>query len=330
MPCTMWPFRGMAPLTFKRLRLLNVIAAVVQLTQGIVIFAITPYNPKGKLPWYTMFLQSWSRDGGPASAFYRPDPVQVVNFPIGVYSGVFLVLSGIDHLLVVLPGINQFYNRLLCQNRNPFRWAEYAVSASLMSVMQAQLCGITDIHLLVTIFALVSTTMCFGWLMEVLNGDRIPTFEYAEDPAETPKLKGQSSGPQVAVIASNAHEIAPMPAAPSKRVDWTPFIMGCWPCLVSTLVTACYFFQAVVSSNRKVAEGYGGEGVPDFVWSLIFILTFLYAMFAVNQFFQFKQVRGWRGFGRAEYWYIVLSFSSKSLLAWINFGGSMRFQSEGN
>lgn len=37
--------------------------------------------------------------------------------------------------------VNGYYNRALCRNRNPFRWAEYAVSASLMQVMIAQLCG---------------------------------------------------------------------------------------------------------------------------------------------------------------------------------------------
>lgn len=53
-----------------------------------------------------------------------PAPKQVASFPIGVWSGVFLLLSAIDHLLVVLPRVNAAYNRELCANRNPFRWAE--------------------------------------------------------------------------------------------------------------------------------------------------------------------------------------------------------------
>jgi hypothetical protein len=32
------------------------------------------------------------------------------------------------------------------------------------------------------------------------------------------------------------------------------------------------------------------------------------------------QVRGWRGFAQAEWWYIVLSLTSKQLLAWITYG----------
>lgn len=37
------------------------------------------------------------------------------------------------------------------------------------------------------------------------------------------------------------------------------------------------------------------------------------------------QVRGWRGFAKGEFWYIILSLTSKQLLAWINYGGTRRF-----
>lgn len=39
-----------------------------------------------------------------------------------------------------------------------------------------------------------------------------------------------------------------------------------------------------------------------------------------------RQVRGWRGFARAEWWYIILSLTSKQLLAWITYGGTKRFE----
>lgn len=37
-------------------------------------------------------------------------------------------------------------------------------------------------------------------------------------------------------------------------------------------------------------------------------------------------VRRWAGFARAEFFYIILSLTSKQLLAWITFGGTMRFK----
>jgi hypothetical protein len=45
-----------------------------------------------------------------------------------------------------------------------------AVSASLMSVMIAQLCGVTDVHLLFSLAALMASTMLFGHQMEVRAG----------------------------------------------------------------------------------------------------------------------------------------------------------------
>lgn len=38
---------------------------------------------------------------------FSPAPKQVVSFPISVWSGLFLVLSALDHLVVALPGINK-------------------------------------------------------------------------------------------------------------------------------------------------------------------------------------------------------------------------------
>lgn len=62
----------MAALTFSRLRVYNVLIGLFQLVTGIVIFAISDYGAKTKLPWYTFFIASWSRDSDqPLSDFYR-------------------------------------------------------------------------------------------------------------------------------------------------------------------------------------------------------------------------------------------------------------------
>jgi hypothetical protein len=61
----------MAPLTFSRLRRWNICVGVVQFVTGVAILALIPTNPKGKLPWYSFFISSWSRDDGLAADFYR-------------------------------------------------------------------------------------------------------------------------------------------------------------------------------------------------------------------------------------------------------------------
>ncbi|PRW57970.1 integral membrane [Chlorella sorokiniana] len=303
------------PLTFSRLRWLNAAAGILQLLTGLAILGISEKGGKASLPWYTFFIGSWSRDTAEeASAFYSPVPKQVANFPVGIWSGSFLILSAIDHLLVVLPRVNAHYNRSLCRNRNPYRWAEYAVSASIMQVMIAQLCGVTDIHLLFTIAALMASCMLFGWQMEVLNGDRLPAYQYQDDSKAVPQVKAVDL-PASQFLANGGSSFAAVPPAGEQRVDWGPFWAGCWPFLAAILVTACFFFQAVSKGDP-----------PGFVWSLFFILTALYLLFAVNQWLQFKQVRHWRGFARAELFYIILSLTSKQLLAWITYGGTKRFE----
>eukprot|EP00887_Chlorella_sp_A99_P006951 scaffold2.g6951.t1 len=343
---------AMVRLTFARLRWLNLGVGAFQLLTSAAIFSIGPYDSWAKLPWYSFFVASWSRDDGAAQEFYRraralhlPAPKQVADFPISVWSAVFLLLSGLDHVIVVLPGINKVYNRragarLLCQNKNPFRWAEYSISASLMSVMIAQLCGVTDVHLLFTLAALMATTMLFGWQMEVSNGAALPTFVYAEDAKAAPRPRPASpdGGALPLAAAAGAPAASPAPAAPRRPVDWAPFAFGCWPFLAVQAVTACYFFQAVSNGDP-----------PAFVWSIFWILLVLYVLFAVNQALQFKQasglhrsageggwsglashklgtVRGWRGFALAEFYYILLSLTAKQLLAWVTYGGVRRFE----
>lgn len=59
----------MAPLTFRRLRIFNLAAFALQLVTGIAILALTDYDAQSKLPWYTFFITSWSRDDN-AAGFY--------------------------------------------------------------------------------------------------------------------------------------------------------------------------------------------------------------------------------------------------------------------
>lgn len=99
-----------------------------------------------------------------------------------------------------------------------------------------------------------------------------------------------------------------------RSVSFLPFWLGFVPHLFNWAVIACFFFVGAARGSP-----------PGFVWSIIFIVFFLDLLFAVNQWLQFKQVRGWRGFAAGEFWYIVLSLTSKQLLAWINYGGTRRF-----
>jgi hypothetical protein len=52
------------------------------------------------------------------------------------------------------------------RGRNPARWVEYSLSASLMIVLIAQLVGISDVAALTALFGVNASMILFGWLQE--------------------------------------------------------------------------------------------------------------------------------------------------------------------
>lgn len=90
------------------------------------------------------------------------------------------------------------------------------------------------------------------------------------------------------------------------RVNWMPFIYGCFAGAVPWVVIALQ----IASSEDK------GSGPPGFVYGIIVSLFLLFNSFAVNMVLQYKRVGPWRNYLYGEKAYIVLSLVAKSLLAW--------------
>jgi Na+/proline symporter len=78
----------------------------------------------------------------------------------------FLALSALAHWLVAAPGLYPRYVANLRRRRNPARWLEYSVSASVMIVLIAQLTGISDAGALIALFGVNASMILFGWLQE--------------------------------------------------------------------------------------------------------------------------------------------------------------------
>lgn len=92
--------------------------------------------------------------------------VTVLDLSVAGAVAAFLILSALFHLLVSAPVAFQRYLTGLTQHRNVFRWMEYSLSSSLMIVVIAQLCGITDIAALIAIAGVNASMIFFGWLQE--------------------------------------------------------------------------------------------------------------------------------------------------------------------
>ena len=77
----------------------------------------------------------------------------------------FFGLSAVAHLFVAGPGWNA-YKQQLSVGRNPYRWIEYSLSASIMIVLIAMLVGIDDIAALIALAGVNASMIGFGWLQE--------------------------------------------------------------------------------------------------------------------------------------------------------------------
>ncbi len=98
------------------------VVGLFQLLAGIALVRITKYD--NKLPVYTFFASGQNKIS--EAGFYAPLVKEITRIPVGVYAAIFLLLSAANHLLTVMPFINTWYNRMLANNQNPFRWIEYS------------------------------------------------------------------------------------------------------------------------------------------------------------------------------------------------------------
>jgi hypothetical protein len=143
---------------YRRLRIWNGSLALLHAGQAAVILAL---SNSFTLPITISFLE-----GPPGS---KPSANTVYDLPIGPAVAVFLLLAALDHGLMAAPRIHRWYERNLAIERNPARWWEYSLSASLMIVLIAMLTGISELAALIAIFGVNAAMILFGLAMERAN-----------------------------------------------------------------------------------------------------------------------------------------------------------------
>lgn len=152
----------------QTIRRYNLIAGIFHLAQMIVVLILAN---DFSLPIVGRYMS-----GPPGSTF--AEPVTLFDTPVGLAVAVFLGLSAFFHFLVISPKYFNRYSVGLAANRNYFRWVEYSISSSVMIVLIAQICGISDVAAIVSIFGVNASMILFGWLQEKYenpgNGGWIP------------------------------------------------------------------------------------------------------------------------------------------------------------
>lgn len=142
--------------TIAKLRRLNIIAGFAHLIQMIAILALS--ND------FTLPVTAAYMAGPPGTPL--SDPVTVLNSRIGWAVALFFGLSALFHFAVASPMFFPRYSAGLLAQRNYFRWVEYSLSSSVMIVLIAQLCGVSDMAALIAIFGVNASMILFGWLQE--------------------------------------------------------------------------------------------------------------------------------------------------------------------
>ncbi len=141
---------AITPLQQSRLRRTNISLGFLHIVQGIIILILGSGFSA---------LVTASYIG--SSVEYRYEP--------RIMLAAFLFISAFCHLLVSLPKVFPWYIRNLGRHINYVRWYEYSLSASVMIVVIAALCGITELVSLLGLFVLTAGMNLFGLMMELHN-----------------------------------------------------------------------------------------------------------------------------------------------------------------
>jgi hypothetical protein len=139
----------------NNLRAWNIIVGLILAAQAVAMALLTN---NFSLPVTATFMQG---PPGSAAALHHIWDIQT---GWGVFT--FMAISALALLLIASPWVFPWYKRNLLQSRNYGRWIEYFFSSSIMIVLIAQICGISDIAALLAIFGINASMILFGGLQE--------------------------------------------------------------------------------------------------------------------------------------------------------------------
>ena len=142
--------------TATSLRRSNLIAGVLHLVQMIVVLSLAN--------GFTLPIVARYMAGPPGSTFAQP--IVLLDAPIGLTVAIFLGISALFHFVVASPKFFGRYSVGIEKQRNYFRWVEYSVSSSVMVVLIALICGISDVAAIIALFGVNASMILFGWLQE--------------------------------------------------------------------------------------------------------------------------------------------------------------------
>lgn len=101
-----------------------------------------------------------------------------------------------------------------------------------------------------------------------------------------------------------------------QNVNWEAFIFGCVAGIAPWIAICLYFFGGPL------------DQVPGFVYGIVISYFVFFQTFPVNMYLQYAKIGKWQDYRVGEVTYQILSLVSKSVLAWLVFGGTFQPQAD--
>jgi hypothetical protein len=144
------------PSRLTSLRPYNLAAGCLHLAQAVAIIVLAN--------GFSLPVRATYMTGPPGSNVGR-QTITLFNLSFAWAIAAFFALSALAHFTVAGPRWDSYKAQLL-KSRNPYRWLEYSLSASIMIVLIALLVGINDIAALVALVGVNASMIGFGWMQE--------------------------------------------------------------------------------------------------------------------------------------------------------------------
>ncbi len=90
----------------------------------------------------------------------------VFKAPVGACVALFAAITALFHFLLAYPLRDRYVHWVFAEQRQPARWIEYSITASIMTCVVASLCGIQDINVQLGLFMMTAATMLTGAAIE--------------------------------------------------------------------------------------------------------------------------------------------------------------------
>jgi len=202
----------------------------------------------------------------------------------------FFIFTAFAHLFYATDGFHTgSYSRVINAGWNPYRWGEYAISASIMTVIVGLVQGIRDASTLGSLVTITAAMQLCGLAVE-------SNLKYSFKHVNTDSVTSSTSA------------------------GWMLFA-GLWGVLILN------FALAVSVIDSKYEGSVPAVRIPSWVWIVVFLNLVYYALFGIVQWYHIRSRLHSPNFNynNVEYWYIILSYVSKlSLAAGVSYGLILR------